>query len=256
MFKFSYQYREEATDEGSADGAAEGAAEAETTTEATEAAAEIAERPEWCDERFYDAETGVVNTENIHKSWKHANDKMSGKNTAPEAYDIVMPEGIEGDIDAESDFFQQVSEIAKKSGMDQESMNGLIAAYAGNMAQEQAFIAETKAAELAALGDNGQRRISDVNNWLSAQLPEGQAEALQNSVTTAGAVEALEALMSKGKGPSLVQDNVVSADDAATHEELNARFLAKDDQGNFKRQDPKYRRQFEQDAAAAGWQGL
>ena len=95
----------------------------ETTEQVTEDTT-IAEKPEWCDDRFYNAETGEVRLEDLHKSWKHANDKISGKKSSPDAYELNFAEDIPKEMlegmDSDSEFIQELMSIAKESDVSQE----------------------------------------------------------------------------------------------------------------------------------------
>ena len=216
---------------------------------------QIAAKPEYVDERFYNAETGEVNHEDIHKSWKHASDKLAGKKQAPEAYEMGFSEDLaeeyREDFGADNPLIAKVMEVAKESDMSQEAFNTLLNTIAGNEIEIAKAMEATQQAEFTALGEHGAKRVKELNLWIDATLDKELADGLKGSLTTAKSVEAIEKLKESLKTPSLKTglDDV----DHNTHEELRARQFAKDDNGNRMMQQPGYAAKWRADAAAANF---
>jgi len=230
----------------------------EETTEQTTEETTIAEKPEWCDDRFYNAETGEVRLEDLHKSWKHANDKISGKKSSPEAYELNFSEDIpkemlEG-LDNESEFIQELMSIAKESDMSQEGFEKLLNLQAKDELEQVEAMKAEREAEMSSLGKHSARRVKDVTLWLDAQLPEAQADALKAVINTAGAVEALEGLILGTRNAKVPMEELPS-DVVSIHDDLRKRQFAKDEHGNRLMQNPEYAAKWRNDAAAAGFKG-
>jgi len=218
---------------------------------------EVPTKPEFCDDRFWDAEKNEINVESLHKSWLHANDKISGKKQAPEAYELQFSEDFNEElltgVTSENPLVAQMMDVAKESDMSQENFNKLMNAMISSEIEDIRAVEEYKEQEMAQLGEHGKRRIKDLELWLDASLDKEDSAALKGVMNTSRAVEALEKLRSSMKTPSLVVDNELTDDQKLTHDELRDRQFAKDEHGNRKMQNPAYAKKWREDAAAANF---
>lgn len=215
------------------------------------------ERPDYIPEKFWNAETGQARLEEAFKSYTSLEQKMSGKKQAPEAYALEFDESIdkkmlEG-IDQENESYKSLAAIAKEFDLPQAGFNKLMNMLVSSELAEIKMAEEVKAAEIKALGENAGRRIKDLQLWLDASLEKELAEGLKLTLTTAAGVQALEALKDKARAPSLKPDETAVLDDAALHDDLRQRYMAKDDNGNRKMRDPAYAKAWRDDAAAANY---
>lgn len=214
-------------------------------------------KPEWADDRFWDGEKGELRVEDIHKSWSHANEKLSGKKQAPEAYELGFSDDFDASmlegLDSENALISSMMDIAKESDMSQEGFNNLLNTIVGSEIEELKAVEENRTQEMALLGDNGKQRVKDITLWLDATLGKEESDALKSLMNTAKSVEALEAIKSAAKGPSLKVDEDLTDGDTQSHDELRKRQFAKDDNGNRLMQNPNYAKQWREDAAAANF---
>jgi hypothetical protein len=60
---------------------------------------------------------------------------------------------------------------------------------------------------MKALGDDAKPRLEAVQMWLNKNLPKEHAEALTAAGVTAGTIGALEAIIQKAGGPSVLPNN-------------------------------------------------
>ena len=126
---------------------------------------EVPTKPEFCDDRFWDAEKNEINVESLHKSWLRANDKISGKKQAPEAYELQFSEDFNEElltgVTSENPLVAQMMDVAKESDMSQENFNKLMNAMISSEIEDIRAVEEYKEQEMAQLGEHGKRRLKD-----------------------------------------------------------------------------------------------
>lgn len=81
---------------------------------------------------------------------------------------------------------------------------------------------QTARAELKALGPDGQSRIDTVNRTLSAKLPEAQAKAVADTITSADALRGIEALIKSSTAPVIPAHQTKPDLDTLSNKELIA----------------------------------
>lgn len=239
------------------DTAVETAPETVSEVAATDAAVESSDTTDSQDEAsfYYDADTPAIgDVPDWFKSSKYKTisdqaaayvgleSKLGGFIGAPESgeYEITPIEGVDqAAIEAlvASDVFNDLQELGIKNGMSNEFMNEFTNTFAMSQQKEQqAFID----AELTALGDNAKARIDNVNNKLGVILEGDLLEAVQSSLSTAKAIEGIEAILDRNTNTVAPADVVApSADQEA---ELNNLWVATDDRGRRKMEyDAPYR---------------
>ena len=96
------------------------------------------------------------------KGYNEIRQKLGAFTGAPEEYELTMPEGVDMDLDTESEGYQKFIELAKNSNMNNETANQLFQMYVE--AQHEQFNNETSNREeqMALLGDKAQERIGNV----------------------------------------------------------------------------------------------
>ena len=155
---------------------------------------------------------------------------------APDEYTIEAPEGIQL---AESDpLLDSVKGWAKENNLSQDGLNGLVGSFFQNQIAQDAAAQELAAAEMAKL-DNADQRVTDINDFLKANIPDGYDE-IADIVSTAKGVEAIESLIKMAAAKPTISDGTPSG--AATQEGLEKLMSEKDDNGRvIYKHDPKRR---------------
>jgi hypothetical protein len=201
-------------------------------------------RPEWLHERFYDAEKKAARFNDLAKSFGEAEKKLftrtddlkkqierefhevrtKARPESPDKYeaklpkDFSLPEGTTYTPDEAHPMMKWWRGFAHEQGFGQEVFEQGIAQFV--MGLEHA--APDISAEIAKLGENGQVRVGNVETFIKANVGEQHAKALAPFVTSAAAVEALEAMIEKGMGKRLAVPNVQTGGKAWTKESLRA----------------------------------
>lgn len=218
---------------------------------------QVVAKPEWADDRFWDKEKNELRVEDIHKSWKHANDKISGKKQAPDAYAIELGDDIPKeyieDITDDDALVVSMKEFAKENDLSQAAFNKLMANIVGRDVGDFKALEDARKAELAQLGEHGPRRIKELSLWLDATLDAEEAAGLKAMMSSAKAVMALEKIKDASKPPSLKTPEGIPPDEMAAHAELKKKYLAKDEFGNRLMQNPQYAAQWREEAARANY---
>jgi len=194
-----------------------------------ESVTEVPTRPENVPEKFWNAETGTVNTDDVlgaYTSLQSETSKLFGgkpidefktevetaaierfqsenvsadRPETPEGYEVAfendfLPENVSFTPDPENPMFKWWKDQAHKAGLGQEGFMEGIKAYAldqmGNLPNREA-IAE-------ALGENGEARIQSTQDWLQATLSPESYEHATRLIASPGGIEVLEELQNKG----------------------------------------------------------
>lgn len=207
-----------------ADGGAGGADTTTTTTATSEAPAPPSylyalgsdERPDFVPETFWNAEAGGVRVDELGKAYSQLQARFSQKNDAlkaealaearkdapekPDDYVIavdksLVPPGYEvGDFDPASPLMAEARGVLHRLGATQADMDTLVKAYIGETFAKLPNLE----AERAALGENAEERLTDVQRKLAAMVTaEDERGALLQMTATASGVKALETLLSR-----------------------------------------------------------
>lgn len=230
----------------------------ETTTSAADTVAEMAggettttttERPEHVPEKFWDAEKGEARVEDVFKSYSELEKRFGSFTGAPEddyvvgISDELKEKGVE--INAEDPVLQEAMKIGKEMGLSQEGFNKFIEIQAmGELARHTAE-QEAITTDIASLGDDADRRLNNLGQWASKNLPEDLQEGFKDAAVSADAVKAIEQLVSMTRSAP-VQANEAAAAPSISKEEVETMHFAKDEQGNRKIQvDPAFKAEYE-----------
>ncbi len=183
------------------------------------------------------------------KGYNELASKFGSFTGAPETYEPValreelVEMGIE--IDAESPLMEKAIEFAKGSGMSQEGLNKMVELYAESQVADNMAMEDFKAEELKSLGNNADTRLSNLNLWANANLPEEMVEGFQNLATSADSVKVLERLVAK-RGAAPIAANGAAAPGGLTAEDVNKMQFETDEHGNRKLStNPEFRKKFE-----------
>jgi hypothetical protein len=178
---------------------------------------QVMERPEIIPEKFWNADSGEVNLEDMAKSYAHLEKFAGGKRDEmrdailselqidaaeglPEdAKAYVLPKLVEG-IDEEMVESNPLTawwrEKCHSTGLDQEQFEDGINQYVDMM---QSGMGDPQA-ELDKLGENAQVRVDSINAWASSFFPPEEFETIQGTLgTTAEGILALERIQESQK---------------------------------------------------------
>jgi len=206
------------------------------------------ERPDWCPEKFFDADTGP-RTEIGFKAFTELENKLrAGKDTlkaeldaeraagVPEKYELAIPEDvkipddIEMTLNAEDPLVDWFFGFAKEQGLTQDQVNLAIGEYV----KIELAAMPNMTDEIGKLGDYGQDRLLKVQNWLGKTLDEAEMKSIAPILTSADSIAAVEKLM-KASGPGSFSGDPPG--DALTLEELRS---MQNDKKYWQEKDPAF----------------
>jgi hypothetical protein len=165
------------------------------------------EVPEWYDKKY-------KNISEQAKGYKELSKKLGAFTGAPEEYEVnisgsAKERGLE--LDNDSPLLKAAIEFGQENGVNQEGFDKLLRLYElneiGNKEMQQKFVDD----QMTELGDRGQIRISDLQKWGSANLPEDLVDGFESMFRTAGSVEAMEHIVSQIQGAAVSPSDTVSA---------------------------------------------
>lgn len=165
---------------------------------------------------------------------------------APDEYETSIDEtakelGI--DIDESAPIFDELKEMGKEMGLNNEGMNKMLNIVAKNALAEMQAQDEALNAELKQL-QNGEARINQLNSFLSGSLSGEALEAVQSMPKTAAQIEGLEQLVQLAKGTPTAPTEAVAS--KVSNDELKSMQFALDEHGNRKMStDPEFRAEYE-----------
>lgn len=205
----------EATEAAAVEGVASEAVFAGTeaaAVAASDAGASIV-RPEGLPDEFWDDKTGVKSGD----VWSALRDLRAEQEARAadlpaegESYDLALPadlqlpEGTEVVIDKDDPLWADFQETARAEGVTKAGFQRFIGAFAKYQAAAQAADVETYTAEMSKLGANATVRRDAATNYLKANLPTPQFEALGGALISAAGIEAIETIVKLKSGPVAV----------------------------------------------------
>lgn len=211
--------------------------------------ATVAERPDYIEEKFWDAETGSVNTENMAKSYKDlqtaylkktenlkeevaadfAKERVAARPETADKYEVriaedAIPEGVEFKFIEDDPLLAEFRTLAFDNGLSQEQFDSIISKYA----QSELGKLPNEANEIKALGERGPERIERINAWLGGlEFPNDSMDAIHQIARTANGIAALEVLQAAATGESLkAEDTPTIPEHVADREQFEAETKA------------------------------
>jgi hypothetical protein len=183
------------------------------------------QRAEWMQERFYDAEKKGFRVPELAKAYSEAEKKLftrtddlkrqverefnetrlAQRPEAPEKYEaklpkeFALPDGATYTPDEKDPMMQFWRKTAHEMGLNQEQFENGIGVYMQSLEHNAPNIE----AEFKKLGENGVQRVERVQTWIGSKLGEKHVKALAPFVTSADAVEAMEAMMAAAQGMAM-----------------------------------------------------
>jgi len=201
----------------------------ETTTEAG--------KPEYIQDKFWDADNNKVNLENLAASYNSLESKLGSRTedltkqirtdieseklrNVPEDYKLSIPEldsSIDIKIDKDMPIVQWWDKTAKDAGLSQEQYDEGVKAFIDNAV---ANLPNTEL-ERQKLGDAGKERVEAASMWSKKHLsPEGYS-AISALAATAEGVQVVEEIMKLTKDSNMPTSNT-QVDAQATQDDLKA----------------------------------
>ena len=193
----------------------------------TEVNAPVLQRPEIIPEKFWNADTGEANIEDMAKSYAHLEKFASGKQEEvreaviaelqaeaaeglPEdskGYELPpLVEGLSEEMVEANPLTGWWRDKCYEIGLDNEQFQSGVNRYIDMMSAG----APNLEAEVENLGENGKERIEAVNAWASSAFPPEEFETIANTLgTSAQGIAALERIM------DMNQSNMTRADAVA-----------------------------------------
>ena len=186
---------------------------------ATEQSSETISRPDYIQEKFWNAEKGEVNIENLASSYNSLESKLGSRTedltkqirtdieneklqNVPEEYKLNVPEldgNVSLDISNDMPIVQWWNQTAKNAGLSQEQYDEGVKVFVDNAI---ANLPNTDL-EIQKLGDAGRERVEAAELWSKKHLSPEAYNAISGFAATAEGVKALEEVMKLTKDSNM-----------------------------------------------------
>ena len=202
---------------------------------ATEESSEVT-KPEYVQDKFWNAESNQVNIENLASSYNSLEAKLGSRTedltkqirtdieaeklkNVPESYKLNVPEmdNTKLTINEDMPIVKWWGETAKEAGLSQEQYDNGVKAFVNNA------VANLPNLELEKqkLGDNGKERVEAASMWSKKHLSPEAYNTVQDLASTADGVKVVEELMKLTKDTTMPTSNT-AIDAQATQDDLKA----------------------------------
>ena len=220
---------------------------AETASEVTEAQTN---RPDWLPEKFsspedlgkaYNELSSKLGAkeEDLKASWQEEMQREAYADRPATKGDYILPESIDPDSAVDNELLNWWSEHSFESGLGQEEFQKGIELFANALAANEPNLEE----QSKLLGDSAEARIEAVSLFANQFFPEESLSAIERMCEGADGIIALEHLMEKLKGPSMIGE--ASTSSQITEDSL--RTMQKDERyWNPQKRDPNYVKQVQE----------
>jgi len=185
---------------------------------ATETPSEVI-KPDYIQDKFWNAETKEVNIENLASSYNSLESKLGSRtedlskqirtdlenerlSKVPESYKLNVPEMDENTkvtISEDMPIVQWWGKTAKEAGLSQEQYDAGVNAFVQNATANL----PNPDLERQKLGDAGKERIEAANMWSKKHLSPDAYNSISSFASTADGVKALEEVMKLTKDSSM-----------------------------------------------------
>jgi len=186
---------------------------------ATEQSSETTSRPEYVQEKFWNAEKGEVNIENLASSYNSLESKLGSRTedltkqirtdieneklqNVPEEYKLNVPEldgNVSLDINNDMPIVQWWNQTAKSAGLSQEQYDEGVKVFIDNAIANL----PNSDLEIQKLGDAGRERVEAAELWSKKHLSPEAYNAISGFAATAEGVKALEEVMKLTKDSNM-----------------------------------------------------
>jgi len=186
----------------------------DTQTESGETSANTS-KPEFIQDKFWDAERNEVNLENLASSYNSLEKKLGSRTedlskqiredlemeklkSAPEEYKVnlpELPENVDVTVSDDMEIVQWWKDTAKKNGLSQEQFDQGVEMFVNNAI---ATLPDMNA-EMQKLGDNARERVEAAELWSKKNLSPESYQTFSNVASTAEGVKVIEEIMKMTK---------------------------------------------------------
>lgn len=186
----------------------------DTQTESGETSANTS-KPEFIQDKFWDAERNEVNLENLASSYNSLEKKLGSRTedlskqiredlemeklkSAPEEYKVnlpELPENVDVSVSDDMEIVQWWKDTAKKNGLSQEQFDQGVEMFVNNAI---ATLPDMNA-EMQKLGDNAKERVEAAELWSKKNLSPESYQTFSNVASTAEGVKVIEEIMKMTK---------------------------------------------------------
>jgi len=207
-----------------------------TTPIATEKPSE-ATKPEYVQDKFWNADTKQVNIENLASSYNSLETKLGSRtedlskqirgdiekerlSKTPESYKLNvpdLPENVDLKINKEMGIVKWWDQTAKDSGLSQEQYDAGVKAFVDNAVSN----IPNHDLEVQKLGDRGKERVEAAAMWSKKHLTPDSYSTVSKIASTAEGVKAIEEIMKLNKDTNMPTQNT-QVDMSATQDDLKA----------------------------------
>jgi hypothetical protein len=204
------------------------------------------ERPEWLQDRYLQGGRGLEEAiKEQAKGYNELRSKLGGFTGAPEAYELGLPEGIEGEVDSELPAYKEFLDVAKEANMSNETAQKLFNIFVG---YQQSIINEIGAdaqQQKQLLGEKADQRIASLSGWGMNNLSKDDMEVYSSMLTTAAQVQLMEKIVGKTRGTQMHKTGETSSIPAFTEDDFRRAV-----QSERYYSDPAYRAEVQKKAQA------
>jgi len=186
----------------------------DTQTESGETSANTS-KPEFIQDKFWDAERNEVNLENLASSYNSLEKKLGSRTedlskqiredlemeklkSAPEEYKVnlpELPENVDVTVSDDMEIVQWWKDTAKKNGLSQEQFDQGVEMFVNNA---MATLPDINA-EMQKLGDNAKERVEAAELWSKKNLSPESYQTFSSVASTAEGVKVIEEIMKMTK---------------------------------------------------------
>lgn len=188
-------------------------AKAPIATEAQEQT--VSDKPEFVQDKFWDADRKEVNLENLASSYNALEKKLGSRTEdlskqvrqdleqerlgkTPEEYKVnvpELPENVDVSVSDDMEIVQWWKDTAKKNGLSQEQFDEGVNAFVNNA---MASLPDVNA-EMKKLGDSSKERVEAAELWSKKNLSPEAYSTFSSIASTADGVKAIEEIMKMTK---------------------------------------------------------
>lgn len=175
----------------------------------------VSDKPEYVQDKFWDADRKEVNLENLASSYNALEKKLGSRTEdlskqvrqdleqerlgkVPEEYNLnvpELPENVDVSVSDDMEIVQWWKDTAKQNGLSQEQFDEGVKVFIDNA---MATLPDVNA-EMEKLGDNSKERIEAAELWSKKNLSPEAYNTFSSVASTAEGVKAIEEIMKMTK---------------------------------------------------------
>lgn len=190
--------------------------------------------------RKFSDDNGNIKVDMLAKSGFHLEKKFGGFTGAPDEYSIKTPEFLEGDVDASDPYVAEFMEAAKGANMNQETFEKLMDIHL------RASVAPPVDMEVLKkeIGPDFDAMRSNMAGFYKQHLEDAEFKQLSSMINSPDAFRTIYKIFQASR-PTQIEDKVrENFNQNELKSQMEAEYLATDDYGNPKMQDPSYAEQW------------